>query len=120
MISPRRLLRLAAASSIAALPFTATVAEAKPRVAFATCYNLSGITASGLPVGKRVAASNVWPLGTRFTITGDQAGPGGIRRYVVRDTGGALGDGHFDLWYDGPCAWWGWRRLEYQLGWTSD
>lgn len=107
--------RQLAIAALAAISLPAGVAEG--RVAFATCYNLTGITASGYPVSKRTAAHNFLRAGTKFTIYGSQAGPGGVRKYIVRDTGPALADGHFDLWNDGPCMWWGWRKIYYRLGW---
>lgn len=91
----------------------------KPKVfrSYATCYQLSGTTASGVPVGPGVAAHNFLRSGTRFRLVGKTTGPGGRRKYVVRDTGPALADGHFDLWAPGGCIAWGKHSIRYKLGW---
>lgn len=95
----------------------APVAEARVRSSMATCYDLRGTTASGTKVNRRTAAHNFLPFRTRIRIVGKQAGPGGIRRYIVRDTGPALSDGHFDLWAPGGCMAFGHRPIRWRFGW---
>lgn len=85
----------------------------------ATCYQLQGRTASGTYVNKRTAAHNFLRPGTRFRLVGKQAGPTGVRRYIVRDTGPALADGHFDLWAPSGCNYFGVRTIRYILGWSA-
>lgn len=93
--------------------------DARPAdwTASSTAYCLSGRMADGTYVRPRSAASNRHPLGTRLQLTGRQAGPGGLRRYVVRDR---IGHGsELDLW-TGSCAQairYGRRRVTYRLGW---
>lgn len=96
----------------------APVAEAYDRTVKATCYNLSGITASGRPVGPRIAANNFIPLGTKIQLIGQNAGPGGVRRYIIADTGApwALGDGHLDLWAP-DCSGWSNPQVKWAFGW---
>jgi 3D (Asp-Asp-Asp) domain-containing protein len=101
----------------------AGTAEARTaRETYATCYNLRGHTASGFSLARntraarRTAASNVLRLGTHIRLVGRHAGPTGVRRYVVRDTGGALGDGHLDLW-NASCSGWPNPPVKYRLGW---
>ena len=59
----------------------------------ATAYCLRGTTATGLPVGPGIVATDptVIPLGTRMTIPGYGEG-------VAADTGGAVKGAHIDVW----------------------
>lgn len=63
-------------------------------VVSATCYDLPGHTATGMPVGPGVVAvdPSVIPLGTRLTIPGYGEG-------VAADTGGAVSGYSIDLWF---------------------
>jgi 3D (Asp-Asp-Asp) domain-containing protein len=76
--------------------------------------------ADGTGVRLRSVASNVHPLGTRIRLTGRPFFHG-MRRFVVRDTGGALGDGHLDVWWPSyfDCLRWGRRPVTYKLGWEK-
>lgn len=101
---------------LACLAVLAAPATAHARVdTYATCYQLKGRMANGKLVHRRAAASNVLRLGTRIRLTG-HAGPGGVRRYVISDTGRALSDGHLDLWAPN-CAGWPNPRVTYKIGW---
>jgi 3D (Asp-Asp-Asp) domain-containing protein len=62
-------------------------------VVLATAYDLPGTTASGLPVGIGIVATDptVIPLGTRFFVPG--YGPA-----VAADTGSAVKGAHIDVW----------------------
>jgi 3D (Asp-Asp-Asp) domain-containing protein len=90
---------------------------AAARSSYATCYNLQGVTASGTYVNKRTAAHNFLFPGTKIRLVGKQAGPNGVRKYVIRDTGPALRDGHFDLWSPGGCTQFGVRPIHWKFGW---
>lgn len=93
--------------------------HARVHPAAATSYCLNGNAAHGGWVDKRTAAHDFLPPGTRIHIVGKQAGPGGVRNYVVRDTGPALMDGHFDLWAP-SCSMsvnFGRRAIKWKLGW---
>jgi 3D (Asp-Asp-Asp) domain-containing protein len=93
-------------------------------VAPATSYCLQGKTASGKQVSKRTAAHNFLfsPFrDVKIRIVGPQPGPGGIRRYIIRDTGPALADGHFDLW-SSSCSrsiQFGRRMIKWKMGWRK-
>ena len=65
---------------------------------YATGYCLRGTTATGLPVGPGIVATdpNVIPLGTRMTIPGYGEG-------VAADTGGAIIGKRIDVWI-ASCA----------------
>lgn len=118
------------AAHAAILPIAATLAlvgaspaDGRPadlRRTYGTCYSLQGRMADGSWVRPRSAASNVLPLGTHIRLVG-RPFLRGMRRFVVRDTGGALGDGHLDLWHPstGSCLRWGARPLTYKLGWRK-
>jgi 3D (Asp-Asp-Asp) domain-containing protein len=88
------------------------------KTAHATCYDLQGRTASGTWVNKRTAAHNFLVPGTKIRIVGHQAGPGGVRKYIIRDTGPALSDGHFDLWAESGCLRFGRRLIRWKIGWA--
>jgi 3D (Asp-Asp-Asp) domain-containing protein len=73
----------------------------------ATCYDLSGTTATGMPVGHGVVAvdPSVIPLGTRMYIPGYGNG-------VAADVGGAVKGAVIDLWMTPTeCAAWGRRTV---------
>ena len=65
---------------------------------YATGYCLKGTTATGLPVGPGIVATDpaVIPLGTRMTIPGYGEG-------VAADTGGAIKGARIDVWL-ASCA----------------
>jgi len=107
-------LTLATVVVVAAL---AIPASSHARATFATCYSLTGLMADGTQTRLRSAASNVHPLGTRIRLVG-RPFLRGMRRFVVRDTGGALGDGHLDLWHPSyiACVRWGRRSVTYRIG----
>ncbi len=87
---------------------------------YATCYSLSGTMADGSTVRLRSAASNVHRLGTKIRLVG-RPFYGGLRRFIIRDTGSALYDGHLDIWwysYAG-CIGWGARPITYKIGWSK-
>jgi cystine transport system substrate-binding protein len=65
---------------------------------YATGYCLKGSTATGLPVGPGIVATDpaVIPLGTRMTIPGYGEG-------VAADTGGAVQGARIDVWFK-SCA----------------
>lgn len=88
-----------------------------PRRTTATSYCLNGRMADGTTVRGGSAASNVLRLGTRITL---DRGFFGRRRFVIRDTGSALWDGHLDLWASScaASARWGRRRIAYRIGWA--
>lgn len=104
------------ASAVALVTVPPPVAEAAPKSTLATCYDLQGVTASGTYVDRRTAAHNFLIAGTKIRIVGSHPGPGGIRRYVIRDTGPALSDGHFDLWAP-SCAGWDNPVITWRFGW---
>jgi len=60
---------------------------------YATGYCIRGTTATGLPVGPGIVATDpsVIPLGTRMTIPGYGEG-------VAADTGGAIAGKRIDVW----------------------
>jgi len=60
----------------------------------ATGYCLKGSTATGLPVGPGIVATDpsVIPLGTRMTIPGYGEG-------VAADTGGGVQGARIDVWF---------------------
>jgi 3D (Asp-Asp-Asp) domain-containing protein len=73
----------------------------------ATCYDLSGHTATGMPVGHGVVAvdPSVIPLGTRMYVPGYGNG-------VAADVGGAIKGDIIDLWMTpSECAAWGRRTV---------
>jgi 3D (Asp-Asp-Asp) domain-containing protein len=73
----------------------------------ATCYDLPGTTATGMPVGRGVVAvdPSVIPLGTRMYVPGYGNG-------VAADVGGGIKGDVIDLWMQpSDCAAWGRRTV---------
>jgi len=73
----------------------------------ATCYDLPGHTATGMPVGQGVVAvdPSVIPLGTRIYVPGYGNG-------VAADVGSAIKGDTIDLWMpSAQCAAWGRRTV---------
>jgi 3D (Asp-Asp-Asp) domain-containing protein len=73
----------------------------------ATCYDLPGRTATGMPVGQGVVAvdPSVIPLGTRMYVPGYGNG-------VAADVGGGIKGDTIDLWMTpSQCAAWGRRTV---------
>ena len=73
----------------------------------ATCYDLSGTTATGMPVGHGVVAvdPSVVPLGTRMYVPGYGNG-------VAADVGSGIKGAVIDLWMTASeCASWGRRAV---------
>lgn len=109
----RRLIPLAAVAAV----LIPSKAEALTRT-YATSYCLHGTMADGSYTRPRSVASNFLPPGSRIRLVGRSFY--GMRRFVVRDTGSALRDGHLDLWAD-SCARsirWGRRSVSFKLGWA--
>jgi 3D (Asp-Asp-Asp) domain-containing protein len=76
-------------------------------VVSATCYDLPGTTATGMPVGPGVVAvdPSVIPLGTRMYVPGYGNG-------VAADVGGGIKGATIDLWMTPTqCAAWGRRTV---------
>ncbi len=76
-------------------------------VVSATCYDLPGRTATGMPVGQGVVAvdPSVIPLGTRMYVPGYGNG-------VAADIGGGIKGAIIDLWMTpSQCAAWGRRTV---------
>ena len=76
-------------------------------VVSATCYDLPGRTATGMPVGQGVVAvdPSVIPLGTRMYVPGYGDG-------VAADVGGGIKGATIDLWMTpSRCAAWGRRTV---------
>jgi len=76
-------------------------------VVSATCYDLPGHTATGMPVGPGVVAvdPSVIPLGTRMSVPGYGNG-------VAADVGGGIKGDTIDLWMTpSQCAAWGRRTV---------
>jgi 3D (Asp-Asp-Asp) domain-containing protein len=83
-----------------------------------TSYCLNGTMADGTQTRPRSAASNSLRLGTKIRITGRQAGPGGIRKYVIRDR---IGYGtQLDLWTSScySARQFGRRTTTFKIGWA--
>jgi 3D (Asp-Asp-Asp) domain-containing protein len=73
----------------------------------ATCYDLPGRTATGMPVGPGVVAvdPSVIPLGTRLYVPG-------YCNSVAADVGGGIKGDTIDLWMTpSQCAAWGRRTV---------
>lgn len=82
-----------------------------------TSYCQVGTMADGTYTRRRSAAHNGLALGTRIRITSRQAGPRGMRRYVVRDH---IGWGtSLDLWTSScrTALRFGRRTVTFKLGW---
>ncbi|HEY2310025.1 MAG TPA: 3D domain-containing protein [Gaiellaceae bacterium] len=80
-------------------------------VVSATCYDLSGRTATGMPVGQGVVAvdPSVIPLGTRMYVPGYGNG-------VAADVGSGIQGASIDLWMTpSQCAAWGRRTVTITL-----
>jgi 3D (Asp-Asp-Asp) domain-containing protein len=80
-------------------------------VVSATCYDLPGKTATGMPVGHGVVAvdPSVIPLGTRMYVPGYGNG-------VAADVGGGIRGQVIDLWMtSAQCAGWGRRTVTITL-----
>ncbi len=77
-----------------------------------TCYDLQGITASGVPVSTATVAvdPSVVPMGAKIDISGV-----GVR--VAQDTGGAIIGRHLDIWEPSyqTCVNWGARTEQVTL-----
>jgi 3D (Asp-Asp-Asp) domain-containing protein len=94
-------------------PTTATPPPAGGRqlLVSATCYDLPGRTATGMPVGLGVVAvdPSVIPLGTRMYIPGYGNG-------VAADVGGGIKGAIIDLWMpQAQCMQWGRRTVTVTL-----
>ena len=93
-------------------PTTPTpVAGKRQLVVSATCYDLSGRTATGMPVGQGVVAvdPSVIPLGTRMYVPGYGNG-------VAADVGSGIQGATIDLWMTpSQCAAWGRRTVTITL-----
>jgi len=77
----------------------------------ATCYDLPGKTATGMPVGIGVVAvdPSVIPLGTRMYVPG-------YGNAVAADVGGAIKGAVIDLWMpSSQCMAWGRRTVTITL-----
>ena len=102
---------LAASTPRPSLPASPAVGG-KSLTVSATGYALSGVTASGVPVGWGVVAVDpgVIPLGTRMTIPGYGEG-------VAADTGGAIVGARIDLWFPtrAEALAWGTRTVTITL-----
>lgn len=89
-------------------PTTASPPAGKRQlVVSATCYDLPGRTATGMPVGPGVVAVDplVIPLGTRMNVPGYGNG-------VAADVGGGIKGDTIDLWMTpSQCAAWGRRTV---------
>lgn len=92
-------------------PTTSTPSGKRQLAVSATCYDLPGHTATGMPVGQGVVAvdPSVIPLGTRMYVPGYGNG-------VAADVGsGIIGD-TIDLWMTpSQCAAWGRRSVTITL-----
>jgi 3D (Asp-Asp-Asp) domain-containing protein/predicted nucleic acid-binding Zn-ribbon protein len=80
-------------------------------VVSATCYDLPGTTATGMPVGQGVVAvdPSVIPLGTRMYVPGYGNG-------VAADVGGGIKGAIIDLWMTpAQCGAWGRRTVTITL-----
>jgi 3D (Asp-Asp-Asp) domain-containing protein len=80
-------------------------------VVSATCYDLPGRTATGMPVGQGVVAvdPSVIPLGTRMYVPGYGNG-------VAADVGGGIKGATIDLWMTPTqCTAWGRRTVTITL-----
>lgn len=88
-------------------PTTSAPTGKRQLIVSATCYDLSGRTATGMPVGHGVVAvdPSVIPLGTRMYVPGYGNG-------VAADVGGGIKGDLIDLWMTpSQCAAWGRRTV---------
>jgi 3D (Asp-Asp-Asp) domain-containing protein len=88
-------------------PPTSTAPGKRHLTVSATCYDLPGRTATGMPVGQGVVAvdPSVIPLGTRMYVPGYGNG-------VAADVGGGIKGDIIDLWMTpSQCAAWGRRTV---------
>jgi 3D (Asp-Asp-Asp) domain-containing protein len=88
-------------------PTTSPPAGKRQLVVSATCYDLPGRTATGMPVGPGVVAvdPSVIPLGTRLYVPG-------YGNSVAADVGGGIKGDTIDLWMTpSQCAAWGRRTV---------
>jgi len=88
-------------------PTTSAPTGTRQLTVSATCYDLSGRTATGMPVGHGVVAvdPSVISLGTRMYVPGYGNG-------VAADVGGAIKGDTIDLWMTpSECASWGRRTV---------
>ena len=88
-------------------PTTSSPVGKRQLTVSATCYDLSGRTATGMPVGHGVVAvdPSVIPLGTRMYVPGYGNG-------VAADVGGGIKGDIIDLWMTpSECAAWGRRTV---------
>jgi 3D (Asp-Asp-Asp) domain-containing protein len=88
-------------------PTTSTPTGKRRLTVSATCYDLPGRTATGMPVGQGVVAvdPSVIPLGTRMYVPGYGNG-------VAADVGGGIKGDTIDLWMTpAQCASWGRRTV---------
>jgi 3D (Asp-Asp-Asp) domain-containing protein len=90
-----------------AAPTAPPPAAGRQLVVSATCYDLPGRTATGMPVGPGVVAvdPSVIPLGTRVSVPGYGNG-------VAADVGSAIKGATIDLWMpQAQCMAWGRRTV---------
>ncbi len=88
-------------------PTTSAPTGTRQLTVSATCYDLSGRTATGMPVGQGVVAvdPSVIPLGTKMFVPGYGNG-------VAADVGGGIKGDIIDLWMTpSQCAAWGRRTV---------
>jgi 3D (Asp-Asp-Asp) domain-containing protein len=88
-------------------PTTAVAPGKRHLTVSATCYDLPGHTATGMPVGQGVVAvdPSVIPLGTQMYVPGYGHG-------VAADVGGGIKGNIIDLWMEpSQCAAWGRRTV---------
>jgi len=88
-------------------PTTSSPVGKRQLTVSATCYDLSGRTATGMPVGHGVVAvdPSVIPLGTRMYVPG-------YGNRVAADVGGGIKGDIIDLWMTpSECAAWGRRTV---------
>jgi 3D (Asp-Asp-Asp) domain-containing protein len=107
-----------ALAAVLTAPLWPSTAHAGVHHTYATSYCLNGTMADGSTVRMRSAASDWLPLGTHIRLIG-RPFLGGLRRFVIRDTGPALSDGHLDIWHPSCSASvaWGARPVRFKLGW---
>ena len=88
-------------------PTTSVPSGKRQLTVSATCYDLPGHTATGMPVGQGVVAvdPSVIPLGTKMYVPGYGNG-------VAADVGGGIKGDTIDLWMTpSQCAAWGRRTV---------